>query len=399
MTKPEQATSAVKVVPIATSEVKQTKTMQPQRRRRNRLWMSFLFCVVLPVCVTATYFLGVATDRYAARAGFSIRGIETGGGLDGIGALTGLASAGSTTADTYVVLDFLKSRRLLEAVNDRLSLRTAFSSTDIDPLSRLDPDAPVEDFLRHWNRRIHTQSDPTSGIIEFEVQAFSPAQAQQIGQTVLTLTQELVNELSASARQDALSFAQDEVALQEARLRAALDAIRNFRNSEHSVDPSASAALEIELLSGLESRLIDINARIAAQRESLNESAPSLVALRRQAEALSAQIDARRHELGGALREGTGGSAMTAQLAAFETLDVERRLAEQSYASALSSLEQARRDADRQQRYLAVHIRPLVPEKSEYPRRYRNIFLAGFIFVAAWGIGTLLTYSVRDHLS
>jgi len=397
---PVKATEAAqKVVALGKSDEQKARTAGLQRKRRNKLWLSFVLLVLIPIGLVTYYYLAIATDRYAARAGFSIRGIEAGVGLDGLGALTGLASAGSTTADTYIVLDYLESRRLLEDVDARLSLREVFSDPSIDFLTRLDADAPIEDFVTYWNRRIRTQSDPTSGIIEFEVQSVSPEHAQQIGTAVLELTQNLVNELSASARQDALSFAREEVALQETRLRESLDRIRDFRNSEQSVDPTASAALEIQLLSGLESRLIDINARIAAQRESLDENAPSLVALRRQAEALSEQIDTRRLEIGGSLLNEAGTSAVTEQLAAFETLDVERRLAEQSYASALNSLEQARRDADRQQRYLAVHVRPQTPEKSEYPRRVRNILLASFMFFAVWGIGTLLTYSVRDHLT
>jgi capsular polysaccharide transport system permease protein len=399
MTNASASEPAPKIVKLANSGVKSPKVKNLQHKRRYKLWFSFVLCVVFPLGLAVAYYGWIATDRFASRAGFSIRGIESGSGLDGLGALTGLASAGSTTADTYVVLDYLRSRRLLEDIDARLSLRTVFSDPEIDRLSRLAADAPIEDFVEYWNRRIHTQSDPTSGIIEFEVQSVTPDHAYQIGQAVLELTQILVNDLSASARQDALSFARDEVDLQEARLRAALEQIRNFRNAEQSVDPTASAALEIELLSGLEARLIDINARIAAQRESLNETAPSLVMLRREAAALAAQIEDRRHGIGGTLIEDGGTSAVTAQLAAFETLDVERRLAEQSYASALNSLEQARRDADRQQRYLAIHIWPQTPEKSEYPRRTRNIFLAGFMFFATWGIGTLLTYSVRDHLS
>jgi capsular polysaccharide transport system permease protein len=228
---------------------------------------------------------------------------------------------------------------LLENIDARLALRTVFSDPEIDRFSRLAADAPIEDFVKYWNLRIHTQSDPTSGIIEFEVQSVTPDHAREIGQAVLELTQNLVNDLSASARQDALGFAHDEVGLQEVRLRTALEQIRNFRNAEQSVDPTASAALEIELLSGLEARLIDINTRIAAQQESLDDDAPSLVMLRRDAAALATQINERRHDIDGTLTPVGGTSAVTAQLAAFETLDVERRLAEQSYASALNSLE------------------------------------------------------------
>ena len=373
--------------------------LQPRVRRRRMLWLSLLLCVALPLALVAVYYAVFASDRYATRVGFSIRGIDSTAGIDGIGALTGLASIGSTNSDSYIVLDYLKGRELLELVDSKFDLRGIYSGHNVDWISKLSDDATIEDFVDYWNRRIHTQFDPTSGIIEFEAQSFSPEHARDIAETVLTLTQNLVNELSISARQDALRFALQEVELQEVRLRGALSAIRDFRSSEQSVNPAASAALEIELLASLASRLIDINARISAQRETLDENAPPLVALRRNAEALAAQIAARREAIGGDQLKQSGASAVTEQLARYETLEVERTLAEQAYASALSSLEQARRNADRQQRYLAIHLRPLMAEAAEYPKGVRNTLLAAFALVAAWGIGTLITYSVRDHLT
>ena len=310
-----------------------------------------------------------------------------------------MASAGSTTADSYIVLKYLESRSLLEQLDRTLNLRAIYGDPAIDFLSRLNADVAIEDFVDYWLGRIDTQFDPSSGIIEFTVQSFSAAHALQIAEQTIQLTQALVNDLSAKARQDSLKFAQAEVQLQEQRLRNALEAIREFRTTEQSVDPAATAALDIQLLADLEARLIDINARIAVQRQTLDESAPSLVSLRRQAEALANQIAKRRAEISGKLSEDIDTSAITAQLTQFETLDVERRFAEQSYASALNSLEQARRDADRQQRYLAVHLHPQAAEISQYPKRLRNCLLAAFVLFTGWGIGALITYSVRDHLT
>jgi len=394
----ERSVSKGKVLTLGNSAAIDPSDWQ-EKRRPSRLQVSFLLCVVLPFIAATIYFATLASDRYAARAGFSIRGIDTNAGIDGIGALTGLASTGSTTSDSYIVLSYLASRELLEAVDGQLDLRGVYSSRDVDPLSRLASGAAVEDFLKYWSRRIHTQFDPTSGIIEFEVQSFSPEHAREIAAVVLRLTQTLVNELSANARSDALRFAREEVQLQEARLRQALGAIRDFRATEQSVDPSASAALEIELIASLEARLIDVNARIAALRQTLDETAPSLSALRRNADALAAQIVERREAIGSEILGESGVSAVTRQLARYEELEVERSLAQQAYASALASLEQARRDADRQQRYLAIYLRPQFAESAKYPRSLRNILILGFALVAAWGIGTLITYSVRDHLT
>lgn len=394
----EQTVSKGKVLTLGNAAATAASDRQ-EKRRPSRLLVSFILCVALPLIAATLYYALFVTDRYAARAGFSIRGIDTNAGMDGIGALTGLASTGSTTSDSYIVLSYLGSRELLEAVDLELDLRGVYSSREVDLLSRLDADATVEDFLEYWNRRIYTQFDPTSGIIEFEVQSFSAEHAKEMAAAVLRLTQNLVNELSANARRDALRFAREEVELQEARLRQALSAIRDFRASEQSVDPSASAALEIQLIASLEARLIDVNARIAALRQTLDENAPSLTALRRNAEALAAQIVERREAIGSEVLRESGVSAVSQQLALYEELEVERSLAQQAYASALTSLEQARRDADRQQRYLAVHLQPQAPESAQYPRSIRNLLILGFALVAAWGIGALMTYSVRDHLT
>lgn len=374
---------------------------RPQTSRRHVLLGSFIICVIIPIMLVTYYYVLVATDRYASSAGFSIRGIETASGLDGIGALTGLASSGSTTADSYIVLKFLASRSLVEQLDEAADLRSVYSSESIDWLSRLEKNAVIEDFSEYWLSRIHTEFDPSSGIIEFNVQSFSPDHAFNLANEIISKTQMLVNNLSATAREDALRFAEQEVVLQEQRLREALEAIKLFRQVEQSVDPGATATLDIQLLADLEAKLVDIRARIAVQRETLNDAAPSLLALKRRAEALSQQIEIRRAEISGGANSSRdeGVNSVTSQLTAFESLDVERKFAEQSYASALDSLEQARRDADRQQRYLAVHAHPQIAEISEYPMRFRNILIFAFGLFCVWSIGSLITYSVRDHLT
>jgi len=376
-------------------------SIRPQKRRRRWLLGSFLLCVIFPLLMVSIYYTSIATDRYASTAGFSVRGIETGSGLDGIGALTGLASAGSTTADSYIVLKFLQSRALVEHLDTAIGLRAIYSNESIDWISRLRDAAAIEDFTDYWRSQMHIEFDPSSGIIEFTVQSFSPEHALVLAEEIIQSTQMLVNSLSATARDDALRFAKQEVELQEQRLRVALESIRSFRQLEQSVDPNATASLGVQLLADLEARLIDIRARIAVQSETLDADAPSLVALKRQAGALRQQIDIRRREMSGGSTqtEDINVNSVTAQLTDFETLEIERKFAEQSYASALDSLEQARRDADRQQRYLAVHLHPQSAEISEYPKRLRNILLAAFILFCGWAVATLITYSVRDHLT
>ncbi len=386
---------APEAVPISSATA-----IRPREKRRRFLGWSFVLCVLLPILIGTVYFTSIATDRYAATAGFAVRGVNAGSAIDGIGALTGLASAGSTTSDSYIILKYLKSRDIVERLQADMDLRTAFSAPAIDPLSRMGTDLSIEDVVRYWDGMLRTSFDSNSGIVNLEVQAYSAEHAEQIATLVLHYTDELVNTLSVSARQDSVRFAETEVERAEERLRAALQDIRDFREQESSINPAATAQLDIELVGGLESRLIDLRARIASIEGSLDDNAPSLLALRRQAEALEEQIAARAAEISGDTEsEGPEVAAMTGLLATYEALEVEKTFAQQVYQSALTSLEQARAEADRQQRYLAVFTLPAKPEDAVYPKRAQSVLMLIAIVISIWGIGALIVYSVRDHLT
>ncbi|MBL4800155.1 MAG: hypothetical protein JKY50_22390 [Oleispira sp.] len=372
---------------------------RPQAVRRKLLALSFALLVGLPVIMGSLYYAFVASDRYVSSAGFAVRGVNAGGGMDMIGSLTGLASSGSTTSDSYIILKYLKSRDLVELLQEDAAIREAYSDESIDFISRMGANVPIEEFVEYWLGMIDTSFDATSGVITFDVEAFNPGDAQQVAERVLGYTQNLVNNLSENARQDSVRFAEAEVKMSETRLRDALQQIRLFREQQKSINPAARAQLEIELVSALESRLIDIRARMAAISGSLDVNAPSMMALRRQAEAVEAQIAKKMAGISGTAAERKAGNALSVLLATYESLEVEKNFAEKAYASTLTSLEQARVDADRQQRYLAVYSSPLLAEKAIYPRRGLNILLLIIVMTSIWGICTLIVYSVRDHLS
>ena len=390
---------ASKVVRLSANPASDGRTSTRQRQGR---WLrrSFLLFAVLPILAGALYFSVVASDRYTSHAGFAVRGVGAGGGLDGIGAITGLASTGSTTSDSYIVLKYINSRDLIERLQTEVNFNAVYSGDPIDPLSRLRRNASIEELMAYWTRRVRTSFDPTSGIINFEVQAFSIEDTQKIATLVLQYTDELVNQLSESARQDSVRFAETEVKRAEERLRQSLQEIRRFRAQEQSINPAASAEFDIAITSELEARLIDLRARIASITGSLDANAPSLVALRRQVAALEAQLAERAAGIGLA-EDATSQTrlAMTDQLAIFETLEVEKTFAQEAYQSALTSLEQARAEADRQQRYLAVFTQPALPQKATYPKRLQSIGVLSVVVLALWGIATLIVCSVRDHLS
>lgn len=367
------------------------------KRRKIFAVLSFVFMVVLPSLLGAAYYGFVATDRYAAGAGFVVRSLEEGGSTDIFSAMTGLSTGGSTTADSYIIRGFIESADLLRELDNQLAIQSHFSNTSIDYLSRYTPDQPFEEFVKYWRWRSDTNFDSSTGIVTFEVQAFDPQMTLDLANAVLDATVRLVNQISESARRDAVAFATIEVDRAEERLRTAQAAVREFRSTSGSVDPAASAQLDAELSAQLEAQLAEVRSRIAVLANQLSDDAPTMRQLRAQATALVEQIAERRAAVG-AEAAALVGATTAEELARYEALLLELTFAQQRYASSLTSLEVARMNADRQQRYLAIYTRPELPELAIYPYRLRNALVISAAAFLLWSIGSLIVTAVRDHM-
>lgn len=372
-------------------------SLHPRAFRQRILAGSFVLFVVIPSLLGAFYFAFLASDRYVASAGFAVRGMDASASTDILSSFTGIAGSGSTLSDSYILLNFLESRDLVEKLEQTLPFREIYSTPNADFFSRLDPTLKIEHVVEYWEKSIDTSFDNISGIITFEVEAFTPEDAERLAKAVLGFSMDLVNELSAQARRDTVAYAKGEVAHAEGQLKAAQDALRAFRVAEKVLDPAGAARIQMELIGELEKQLSEINARREALKGVVVDDSPTMRGLVRQAQALEQQIS-RQKEEAGTNGQGKQGKSLTELLAAYEPLEVEREFAERAYASALTSFETARAEAGRQQRYLAVFSVPALPQYPLFPRRLLNIFL---IFVGLgflWGIGALTVYSVRDHI-
>ncbi len=381
--------------------------LRPQQLRRGILALSFALLVLLPSLLGATYFFLIASDRYSSTLGFSVRGMDgTSAGGDFLGALTGLASVGTTTTDSFILMDYLQGREVVERLVKDEGILNHYSNDQIDFLYRLDGDQTIEKLIGYWQGMITTSFDNTSTIIEVEVQAFTPEMTERVAKRVLSYGAELVNTLSQNARKDAVKFAEEEVRRSELRLKMIRMRMKEFRSAESSIDPTKNAEVQIELIAGLEKQLLDTRSRLATLNGAIDESSPTIRQLRKQEEVLIEQIFNKRDEISGkgpasTLRnsdENDRFSSLSALLADYEELVVEQEFAQQAYTAALAGLERSRAEADRQQRYLAVFKPPSKPQEATYPRRLINSAILFLGLLAAWALATVITYSIRDHL-
>ena len=93
---------------------------------------------------------------------------------------------------------------------------------------------------------------------------------------------------------------------------------------------------------------------------------------------------------------GNGNSAAT-QTADYQRLVLDNELAQQQLTAAMTSLQNTRGEADRQQLYLEVISQPSKPDWALEPSRIYNIIATFIIGLMLYGVLSLLIASIREH--
>ena len=365
------------------------------RRRHWGLVASFVVLIVLPVLVATWYLWSRAADQYASTTGFTVRREEISSPMELLGGLTSLSSGGSSDAD--ILYEFIQSQELVREVDRQLDLRAMYAAPwPEDPIFGLAPGGSIEDLLDHWHRMVRISYDASTGLIELRVLAFTPGDAQAIAQAIFRKSQEMINELSAIAREDAMRYAREDLDQAVERLKKAREAMTAFRSRTQIVDPAADIQGQMGILATLQEQLAASLIELDLLRETTQESDPRITQAERRIAVIRDRIAEERQKFGVG-GQGPGGEDYASLVAEYESLAVDREFAEQSYTAALGALDLARAEAQRQSRYLAAFVRPTLAEVPEYPRRVMLLgLLAGFAFLS-WAILSLVYYSLRDR--
>lgn len=358
--------------------------------------VSFVLMVLLPIVVSAWYLWTRAADRYVSTVGFSVRTEEIGSAFQMLGGLAELSRASGS--DTEVLYRFIQGQELVEMTDAALDLRSIWSKGDPerDPIFVYKAPGTIEDLVAYWRRMVKVYNDD-SGLLDMHVQAFTPEDARRIASFIYEQSTEMINRLSAIAREDTTRYAREELEQAELRLAQARETLTRFRNQRQIVDPSASVQSQMGLLSSLQQQLAQTLIDQDILRQTAPSSDPRLVQLGRRVEVIEARLAEEREKLGIGT-DGSGGSEVFADLVGeFERLSAERDFAEQSYTAARTAFESSVAEARRQSRYLAAHVRPTLAQSPEHPRRATILAMVAAFSFLVWMILVLAGYALRDR--
>ena len=370
---------------------------KPKRNYFELIW--FVVCVALPVAIATLYYAFIASNQYVAEFRFTVKDASSqsgGAATSSFLALMG-GSGGSLSYDNYLVTDYLTSRQAAEELQSRINVTQLYAKPEADWWVRFNPSQPMEKFVTYWQKMVTARYDQVTGIATAEVRAFTPEDALLIASSLVTLSEELVNRIANRSQNDAVRFAQREVERAEERLKAIRAKLTEYRNKVGFIDPNTSViASNSTLIQGLRASLAQMETQLATlQRQNLLPNAPSVVTLQNQ-------INSTKEQLGiveGAVGRNRSGAALSAIIAEYEQLDLERQFAQNMVTSTMAALDQARASAASQHLYITPYVRPSLPESSVYPRPVLAVATIAALALIFWLIGLLIGRSINERFA
>ncbi|EYD73957.1 Capsule polysaccharide export inner-membrane protein [Rubellimicrobium mesophilum DSM 19309] len=382
-------------------------------RARARHWgvlVTFLLLVVLPTGVTAWYLWERASPRYASSVGFSVRTEEAASAASLLGGLVGMGG-NSSSSDTDILYRYIQSQEIVEKIDARLDLRGLWAKgdPDCDPIFAYHSPGTIEDLVGYWQGMVAVYNDSSTGLLDVEVQAFTPEDAQAISQAIFEESQRLINQLSDIAQSDKTRLAREELDESIERLKDARAALTQFRNVNQLVDPEANLQTQMGLLGRLQDQLAQALIELDLLRESAADDDPRVGQAMDRVDVIQARIADERANLGlgrGTSTEGdpdaapedaSGGTAFADLVGDYEKLQVDQEFAQRAYIAAMASYDGALAESRQQSRYLAAHVEPTLAQRAEYPQRWELTLLTALFASLAWMMLTLAAYAFRDR--
>ena len=357
---------------------------------------TFILLVLVPSIAAAVYYGFLASNQYVAEAQFTVMGGEI-PAPDAITSMTGIPAA-AIIQDTQIVTNFIESRAAVEMLQAKVGLRKLYSRDDIDYVARFNPSKPIEKLVAYWRYMSDVAIVMPAGIVDFRVRAFTPDDARKIGDAVLSISEELINDLNSRMNADAVTDAEQELQRTAERLAVARAALEKARNDQGVLDAVKQADALNKLIIDLRGQLAKMQQEYDAQLHSVLSTAPQMRTLKARIDAGQAQIaelDAKLTATDPAEASQTLSNSMTR----FAELDLEHQIAERLYSGAAASLELAKLTAEHKLMYLNTFVRPVAPQEPRYPKRilYTAVVVLGSL--SAWGAVVGLVAVARNHMA
>ncbi|ARJ56387.1 capsule biosynthesis protein [Campylobacter cuniculorum] len=355
------------------------------------LFDSFKIVWFLMIFVAIYYFL-IATDRYVSTMTLSVRSTN-GETADTNGVLSLLTDTSNTSEDLKYLQGYIYSLDMLKILDEKIGLRKLYQEQFIDLFFKIWDFSSMESFLKYYQNRVKIYTDDKTGLLNVDVEGFTPESAHLIAQNIMEESEKFINEISHAAAREQMAFAENEIVKYKERYKKAQNDLIAFQNKYGVFDPLKQAENRVGLVAQLEGNLAQKEATLLTLQSYMNDSAPEIVTLKAEIEAIKRQL---QREIA-KISSSNSSQKLNDLVAQFQDLSIEASFAQSAYEAALKAYETARIEAARKIKQLVVIQNPDLPQSAEYPKRIYSVITAFMILSLIFGIIKFIKMIIEEH--
>ncbi|WP_072236122.1 capsule biosynthesis protein [Campylobacter coli] len=347
------------------------------------VWILMIFVII--------YYILIAADRYVSTITMSVK--STTGSTQASGVLSLLTATSNTSEDIKFLQGYIESLDMLKILDEKIHLKKLYNEQYIDLFFSLSSSSSIESYLKYYQNRVKVHVDDKTGLLNVEVEGFTPESAHLIAKTIMQESDKFINEISHKAAREQMAFAEEELVKYKERYQKAQNDLIAFQNKYGVFDPLKQAEAKASLVTQLESDIAQREAKLLTMQSYMNDHAPEIVTLKAEIAALKKQLIKERSKI-----SADNSSQKLNDLAAkFQDLTIEAGFAQSAYEAALKAYESARIEALRKIKQLVIVQTPDVPQSAKYPEKIYNILTAFIVLSLIFGVIKFVKMIIEEH--
>ncbi|EPV4112325.1 capsule biosynthesis protein [Campylobacter coli] len=347
------------------------------------VWILMIFVII--------YYILIAADRYVSTITMSVK--STTGSTQASGVLSLLTATSNTSEDIKFLQGYIESLDMLKILDEKIHLKELYNEQYIDLFFSLSSSSSIESYLKYYQNRVKVHVDDKTGLLNVEVEGFTPESAHLIAKTIMQESDKFINEISHKAAREQMAFAEEELVKYKERYQKAQNDLIAFQNKYGVFDPLKQAEAKAGLVTQLESDIAQREAKLLTMQSYMNDHAPEIITLKAEITALKKQLVKERSKI-----SADNSSQKLNDLAAkFQDLTIEAGFAQSAYEAALKAYESARIEALRKIKQLVIVQTPDVPQSAKYPEKIYNILTAFIVLSLIFGVVKFVKMIIEEH--
>ncbi|MDE5603735.1 MAG: capsule biosynthesis protein [Helicobacter sp.] len=364
---------------------------QPAFQKSLPILKSFkiVYILMIPVII---YYLFIASDRYVSSIILSVRSIN-----GDIAPALGLASlVGINTGareDILFLRSYIHSIDMLKTLDKEINLHKLYENQKPDLFFTLLNKNDIESFLKFYQNRTKIVFNQDTGLLEIEVEGFTPQDSQIIANAILKESERFINEISHKAAREQMVFAEKELFTAKERLQNAQNALLAFQSQYGVFDPLKQAEAKGKLTADIESKLAQKESELFTIQSYLNDNAPQIILLKSEIKSLERQLNKEVLKI----VSSKASKRLNDLVTKFQDLNIEVKFAQDAYTAALKAIEAARIESSRKIKQLIVIQGANEPHSPTYPKKLYNIITIFAILSLLFGIIKLIIMIIEEH--